>query len=125
MGALAIVVSVSPRARADEWLARDKALHFGASAVLAGSGYAAGTAVFDGRDRAASFALGGGVALGAGLAKEGLDAAGLGDPSWKDLAWDVIGTAIGLGVAWGIDLVVRPARSMPTTATHAPLLLRF
>lgn len=46
------------------------------------------------------------MALGAGVAKEVADLAGLGHPSWKDLAWDVVGTGTGLLVAWAIDALV-------------------
>lgn len=100
----------------DPWLGRDKALHFGASAVLAGGGYAVGTGLWP--ERWKSFALGGGVALAAGAAKEGLDAMGLGTPSWRDFTWDVAGTVVGLGIAYAIDAVVRsaPATSGPTVA---------
>jgi putative lipoprotein len=101
------LVSAAPRARAadpDPWLGPDKALHFGASAVIAGGGYAVGTFVFPARGHA--LLLGAGLGLGAGAAKELLDLAGFGDPSWKDFAWDAIGTAAGLLVAWGIDVLV-------------------
>ncbi|MGC4114459.1 MAG: hypothetical protein QM765_07580 [Myxococcales bacterium] len=29
--------------------------------------------------------------------------AGLGTPSWKDFVWDLLGTAVGLALAFGID----------------------
>lgn len=99
-------------AEEDAWLGRDKALHFGASAVIAGSSYGVGTMFLDGRLGPAI--LGGSVALAAGAAKEGWDALGHGTPSWRDFAWDAIGTAVGLGIALGIDFLVRPK-----TSTHA------
>lgn len=89
----------------DDWFGRDKALHFGASAILAGGGYALGTGLSSERWKA--FALGGGVAIAAGALKEGLDAAGLGTPSWRDFTWDVAGTAVGLGIAYAVDSLVR------------------
>jgi putative lipoprotein len=89
----------------DPWFGRDKALHFGASATIAGSGYAIGAPLFDCRGHA--LILGGSLAAAAGITKELLDATGLGDPSWRDLAWDGIGTAAGLAFAWGIDLLVQ------------------
>lgn len=89
----------------DPWFGPDKALHAGASAVIAGGGYAVGALVWD--DYAGPIALGSGLALGAGVAKESLDAAGLGDPSWRDLAWDVIGTAIGIGISVLVHAAVR------------------
>lgn len=88
----------------DPWLARDKALHFGASLAISSAGYTFGAAVFESRGHA--LLLGGGLAAAAGLGKEALDLAGYGDPSWKDLAWDGIGTLVGLGLTWGVDLLV-------------------
>jgi uncharacterized protein YfiM (DUF2279 family) len=90
----------------DPWCGPDKAKHFGASLVLAAGGYAVGTALFEGH--AAPAALGGGVALGAGIGKEALDAAGYGQPSWRDLTWDVAGTAVGLGLALVVHLALEP-----------------
>jgi putative lipoprotein len=94
--------AVARAADPDPFWGPDKALHFAASGVIAGAGYGIGTAVWSERWKA--FAFGGVAALGAGALKEGLDAAGLGDPSWKDFAWDVIGAAAGLGVAFAIDV---------------------
>lgn len=117
---LAAVVFLSVSARADDdWLGRDKALHFGASAAIAGTGYGVTTSFTD--RRALAFAVGGGVALGTGLAKEVLDAAGYGTPSWKDLAWDAIGTLVGLGIAYGVDALIRREPTRTTTAA----LIRF
>jgi putative lipoprotein len=90
----------------DPWLGRDKLLHFGASAVIAGSAYGIGTTFI--RPRWGSLVFGGGVSLAAGTTKELLDMAGLGSASWRDFAWDVLGTITGLGIAWGIDLLLRP-----------------
>ena len=91
----------------DPWIARDKALHFDASAGLAAVGYAVSAGwLVDARWKA--IAVGGGVAMAAGAGKELLDATHVfgGDPSWKDFAWDVIGTVAGLALAWGVDLLV-------------------
>jgi putative lipoprotein len=108
--ALFAVVASPASARAadpdpDPWIGGDKLLHFGASATLAGAGYAIGAPLLDSRGNA--LILGGSIALGLGITKEVLDATGLGDPSWRDLAWDGIGTASGLALAWGIDLLVQ------------------
>ena len=43
------------------------------------------------------------LALAAGAAKEGLDATGSGDPSWKDFTWDAIGAAVGVGLSLLVD----------------------
>lgn len=95
----------SARADDDPWFGRDKALHFTASAAIAGGAYAIAATQFDARTP--PLLIGGGVALAVGAAKEGADALGLGTPSWKDFAWDVAGTLVGLGVAWGLDLLIR------------------
>jgi putative lipoprotein len=108
--------SVAPNARADDdpFWGRDKALHFAVAGAIAGVGYGVTTAVAS--DRWKAFAVGGAAAVGAGAIKEGLDATGLGDPSWKDFAWDVIGAAAGLGVAWAIDVAVHAGHVPPLTA---------
>jgi putative lipoprotein len=101
-----------PPSDPDPWFGPDKALHFGASAAIAGGGYALSAVFFD--EYGARAGIGGGLALTAGVTKEALDAAGLGRPSWRDLAWDVLGAAVGVGVALTIDVAVResgrPAR---------------
>ena len=50
------------------------------------------------------------VALGAGVGKELWDLNGPGDASWRDLTWDVIGTATGVLVASGVDWLIRYIR---------------
>ncbi|MGK4002347.1 hypothetical protein WMF31_06975 [Sorangium sp. So ce1036] len=90
----------------DPWFGPDKALHFCASAALAGGGYALGALATE--DVASRLAAGAVLALGAGLAKEALDAAGAGTPSWRDLAWDALGASVGLGLSVWFDLAVMP-----------------
>jgi putative lipoprotein len=77
---------------------RDKALHFGASGGLALVGY--GASVLTGQREPVRLAVGAGLALGAGLVKETLDLWTAGDASRRDLAWNVLGTASGLLLAW-------------------------
>jgi putative lipoprotein len=118
---------------ADPWIARDKALHFDVSAGLAAAGYGVSAGwVVDARWKA--LALGGGVALAAGAAKELADATGIihGDPSWRDFAWDAIGVAAGLAIAWSVDLLLggvdraHPALGAPAEgAAPAGLRVRF
>ena len=91
----------------DDWLGADKAAHFGVTATLAAGGYALASNVTD--DIAGKFSLGASLAMGAGLAKEAADAAGFGAPSWKDFAWDVIGTTFGLGLALVVDNTSSPS----------------
>ena len=85
----------------DPWFGPDKALHFGASALLAAGGYGATALVTD--DRRARLAVGGGFAFSLGIAKELWDLSGHGDPSWRDLTWDAVGTVSGLAVAAALD----------------------
>jgi putative lipoprotein len=94
-----------PTPSLDPWFARDKALHFAASAAIAAGGY--GTSALVTNEIAGRVAFGAGLAIGAGIAKEALDAAGLGTPSLRDLTWGVIGTAVGVGVCITLDLALR------------------
>ncbi len=95
----------APSPDPDPWWGRDKALHFSGSFALATGSYALGVATLDRRWVGLIFGTTFPLALG-GL-KEGLDAAGLGDPSWKDFAWDCIGTALGVGVSITFDAALR------------------
>lgn len=92
----------------DAWTGTDKALHFGISTALAAGTYGFGVALWSEPDeRWKAALLGAGVTLGAGGAKELADLAGLGHPSWKDFTWDVIGTVVGLGLAFTFDIAIR------------------
>jgi putative lipoprotein len=95
----------------DPWFGRDKALHFGASAGVAGAGY--GLSALGTDDIRIRIAFGAGAGVVVGAVKELVDMTGVGDPSWKDFAWDVIGTAVGVGIAISIDLAVRSLRPKP------------
>jgi putative lipoprotein len=88
----------------DPWFGHDKALHFGACAIIASGGYGATALVTD--DWRARLGVGAGLALGAGAAKELWDLSGHGDASVRDLTWDAIGTAAGLAVAAAIDWTI-------------------
>jgi putative lipoprotein len=92
----------------DPWLGPDKALHFTISAATAATGY--GTAAILTPDKRYRFLTGASLALAAGVGKEVLDFYGPGDASWKDLTWDVVGTATGLAVAWAINRIVERSR---------------
>lgn len=93
--------TASAAADPDPWFGKDKMLHFGVSAGLAAGGYAAGTVFWEGTEE--RLLAGAALALGLGVAKELYDLTGRGHPSWRDLAWDVAGTAVGLGLAWSVD----------------------
>lgn len=90
----------------DPWVSLDKALHFSASAALAGGGYGLGALASD--HAPTCLALGAALALSAGAAKEAFDAAGHGTPSWRDLAWNVVGATFGLALALSVDAAARP-----------------
>lgn len=102
------IVFVATEARAaddDPWFGDDKLLHYGVSAGIAGAGYVTGALLLG--TRADGLALGAGMAAIAGVSKEVADYFGPGNASWKDLAWDGLGIVTGLGLAWGLDLLVR------------------
>ena len=98
---LCLLCALQSEAQDDPWFARDKAMHAAAGAVLGAGGYGAGALVFTGTR--ARIGVGFGLALGAGAAKELYDRGGRGTPSWRDFAWDGVGAAAGVGVAWLID----------------------
>jgi len=106
--ALALALESAALAGDDPWLSPDKGLHFGFSTAVAAGGYGLGALELDQRHEA--LLLGGGLALAAGAWKELIDLQGAGDASWKDLAWDAVGTVVGLALAWGLDLLIRGLR---------------
>lgn len=111
---LVVSLAATPPTRAqsmDDWLGPDKALHFSVSAALAGGAYGV-TSVFTERT-AVRLGVGAGFALTLGIAKELYDATGAGDPSWRDLTWDLLGAGVGVLTAWLIDRAVHAA-----TAPH-------
>jgi putative lipoprotein len=107
-------LAAPPMADADPWLSRDKALHFGACAGISGASYGLGSLVS--QDIRLRVVFGAGAGIFAGAAKELLDLSGTGDPSWKDFAWDVLGTVVGVGIAVTIDLAVRGIGPVRATA---------
>lgn len=86
----------------DPWWGRDKALHLGAGTAISVAGYAASSRWVP--ERPARFAIGTGLALGAGAGKEGWDALGHGDPSWRDFAWTAVGALLGSVLSLSVDL---------------------
>ena len=86
---------------ADPWWGRDKAIHFSASLILAGDGYA--TAATLTRRESVRVGVGASVAFAAGASKEVYDRYSGGDASMRDLTWDVVGAATGSIVSWLID----------------------
>ena len=96
---LASEAGLSPR-EADDWLGRDKLYHLGASFGLALGAHVALTEGA-GMEAEAARPLAAGFALGIGLAKEYADERRPRRPlfSWKDLAADAAGVALGIAVA--------------------------
>jgi putative lipoprotein len=88
----------------DPWFGPDKALHFEAAGSLAIVGYA-GTSMMS-TSRPLRAAAGAALGVGAGAAKELWDLDGHGDPSWRDLTWDLVGAATGVLVAAAFDWAV-------------------
>lgn len=109
---------------ADRWTGPDKTLHFVASAGLAAGGYGLASLWTD--DRTVQLVAGSSLALGAGLGKELWDLSGRGNASWRDMAWNVIGTATGLALATLADWIWtrlndRPVRSPFEVTRHRPV----
>jgi putative lipoprotein len=118
---LAALVIVPVEAQVDPWLGPDKALHFGASAALTGAGYAVGVTLTE--SRPLRVVLGVSVGVAAGVSKELYDAAGGGDPSARDLAWDALGVVTGALVAYAIDRLVSddaPTRTSSSARALSP-----
>ena len=108
----------------DPWFGRDKALHFGVSAVLAAGGYATSSIWLDKRSERAL--AGGAFSLTLGAGKELWDLSGHGDPSWRDFTWDVIGTGVGLALAVAGDALLSSKSTSPSMrASSQGLVIRF
>ena len=99
--ALLLLGGAAHAADPDPWFGTDKALHFSASAALAMGGY--GAAVAFAETPRVRLVYGAAVSLFAGVGKELWDGSGHGSPSLKDFTWDVLGTAVGLLICWGLD----------------------
>lgn len=106
----------STGAAADPWWGPDKALHLGVSGGLAATGYGV-SSIWLGRpwQRAAA---GAGFALTLGAGKELADWAGYGHPSYKDMLYNLAGTALGVTLAYLVDLATG-TNSEPERAEHA------
>ncbi|MBI5608220.1 MAG: hypothetical protein HY902_05015 [Deltaproteobacteria bacterium] len=107
--AVAATLGLAQPAAADDWTGADKAAHFGFSLAFG----AAATAVVPAAGGSSGpqwqpLALGFGLGLVPGAAKEGWDLVGRGDPSWKDLAWNVAGSLVGAGIVWAAQSLLTP-----------------
>ena len=90
----------------DAWITPDKGLHFSVGFGLAAGGYGAGMGIFGDHWTAAGLGLGAGIGVSA--FKEGADAAGLGQASWRDFAWGVVGSVVAVGISLGVELALGP-----------------
>lgn len=106
----------------DPWFGPDKALHFGVSVALAAGGYAISSEILDTRNERALSGAAFSLTLGAG--KELWDLSGHGDPSWRDFAWDVAGTAVGVALAASIDALTT-SKQPPVSSAPQGLVFHF
>lgn len=108
----------------DDWWGQDKAKHYGVSAALTVGGHAL-SALWLEQPWQRGIA-GASLGLGAGIAKELHDLAGYGDPSWKDLTWDLAGVVTGAGLALLVDILWldRGAEAAVASAPATPMALR-
>lgn len=90
MNEFMLVFTLAFPARNDRWFGADKLKHFIASGAIQTAHYSMLRVA--GADRGAALAVGGGLTLGVGVAKELRDRRGATGFSWKDLTWDAVGT---------------------------------
>ena len=118
-----VATSAAAADDSDKWLGPDKALHFGVSVGLAAGGYGASALVLERPWQRAL--VGGTFSLTLGAGKELYDLSGHGDPSWKDFTWDVVGTAVGLGIALLVDAALTRDSSKQEPSRTARMAIRF
>jgi len=123
--ALALTLAAQPAAASDPdpWFGPDKAIHFGVSLGLAAGAYAATSPWLESRGERAL--AGGAFSLTLGAGKELWDLAGHGDPSWRDFTWDVLGTAVGVALAVGVDALVSGSKDAPAEHLAQGLVFHF
>jgi len=100
--AIALLLLLAPlhAAQAEDFLGKDKYYHAIGSMALAQTGFGLTLYFQDGNSTGIPWAVGAATALIPGLIKEGVDAAMPNNHfSWQDLAWDGIGTVVGLTIA--------------------------
>lgn len=100
MTASVVAMSALP-ARADTWWGTDKALHLGVSVGLSAGATAVTAAWIEAPLQRAAVGVVSSFTLG--VAKELLDGLGLGEASFRDLTWDLIGSVIGASLAWAVE----------------------
>ena len=100
MGAL-LLLTISFSAKGH--IAKDKQLHRGAGAVVAGWGYLLPSAASGWKPMV--YGLGSATIAGAG--KELADLGGFGTPDWRDLEATVIGGAVSVGIIMGVKAIFK------------------
>ncbi len=115
---LTVAVVAFPARAEDPWFSPDKAAHAVAAGGLAAIGAGVGISCLE--DDLARFGIGFGVGVLAGATKELLDLSGAGTPSWRDFAWDVLGSALGAAavvlihrLVWEPLFGMEPERAAP------------
>jgi hypothetical protein len=104
---VAAVLAIAPapaRAEGPTALGADKSLHLVVGGAVAVLGYTFAAQLLDAPGLRT--AIGGGLAIAAGGAKELWDLMGHGSAEWLDFAFDLLGAGVGLLVAVAIDLTV-------------------
>jgi len=114
--ALLLCLTLATPASADDWWGRDKALHLSVSLGLGGSAYGGLWLLGDDRP-AVKLALAWSLAMLPGLAKELYDDGQVGNRfSARDLLWNAVGAAVGAGILFVIDLVLKRRRVIRDTS---------
>lgn len=98
--ALLLVLAPLRSARGEDFFGEDKYFHAIGSMALAQTGFGLTLYLQEGNKTGVPWAVGAATALVPGLIKESIDAGMPGNHfSWQDLAWDGIGTVVGLTIA--------------------------
>jgi putative lipoprotein len=67
-------------------------------------------------------AVGMGTSLVFGIGKELYDATGHGDPSWRDLTWDLAGCTFGAGISLLVDYALRESSGRHVRQQRLPVI---
>jgi hypothetical protein len=98
---LSAVIALSLSVSANSQIPKDKQLHLGAGAVVAGWGYMLSSTATGWKP----MAYGIGTATLTGAGKELADLGGFGNPDWKDLGATMIGGVVSEGVIMGVKAI--------------------
>jgi len=100
---IAVLILSGIHFSANAQIARDKQLHIGAGAIVAGWG----TLIPQGNSGWKPFVYGVGSATIAGVGKELTDLGGFGTPDVKDLGATIIGGVVSAGVITGVKAIIK------------------